>query len=114
MTQEKARALFELAGLPASRLWKLENRYWPEYPEYHQIRFDNPWWLAKTEFGLIEIGWRKRVIQINWSDTNFKTVVTEDPVTQDDYIVHAWSYEDAVKYLTELGKQMRAKIILIH
>jgi len=58
-----------------------------------------PWWLVKTHLGLIEIGWRKRVISINWSDTKVKTIVTTDNVTKDENGVHAYSVEDAVKYL---------------
>lgn len=95
--QSEVEALFLLAGFKVDRLWQLENKYWPKVPEYDCAR--TPWWLVKTEIGLVEIGWRKRVISINWSDTTIRKIVTEDTVTKGDSYVHAYSLEKAVEYL---------------
>jgi len=100
MNEEQAKALFLLAGFKVSRLHRLENKYWPE--AYVEERRGSPWWLAITEFGPIEIGWRKRVISIDWSDTPVRQEVTKDEVTKSDTLVHAWSYVKALEYLTAL------------
>lgn len=101
MTEDQAKALFLLAGFKATRFHRLENKYWPD--AYVEERRDSPWWLAITEFGPIEIGWRKRVISINWEDTAARVIVTEDNVTKEMTLVHAWSYVKALEYLTALA-----------
>jgi hypothetical protein len=101
MTEDQAKALFLLAGFRVSRFHRLENKYWPE--AYVEERRNSPWWLAITEFGPIEIGWRKRVVSINWEDTAARVMVTEDNVTKSTTGVHAWSYVKALEYLTTLA-----------
>lgn len=100
MTEAEAKSLFILAGLKVNRVWKLQNQYWPEVDDYLKIRAMNPWWLVMTEYGLVELGWRKRVVSIDWSATDVRAVVTTDDVTKCDTLVHAWNLPDAVKYLT--------------
>ena len=68
----------------------------------YRWRNASPAWLVKTSYGLIQIGWRKRVIAIEWSDTPIRTIVTDDNVTKSDTMVHAWSEETALKYLKAL------------
>lgn len=116
--EEQVRALFTLADIKILTLWKLPNGYWPEvapddwndhsqvntFLRYQRLRVDSPWWLVKTNFGLIKIGWRKRVLNIDWSDTEIRVIVTEDDVTKDKTLVHAWTQLKAVEYLTELKK----------
>lgn len=48
---------------------------------------------------MIRLGWRKRVLEIDWSDTPVRGEVTSDEVTKADMMVHAWSYEKAIGYL---------------
>lgn len=100
MNEEQARALFVLAGIEVQSIHRIENKYWPE--SYIELRSKSPWWLAQTPVGLIQIGWRKRVISINWENTSVRQVVTADDVTKDDTGVHAWSYIKALEYLTTL------------
>jgi hypothetical protein len=101
--EEQARGLFAVAGIPVSRMWKLENGYWPDGEHYDQVRKENPWWLVKTPDGMIAIGWRKRVIQIDWADTPIRMTVTEDDVTKSETMVHAYSYGKALEYLAALA-----------
>jgi hypothetical protein len=131
MTEEKVRALFALADIPVLRLWQLPNGYCggniksyadavQPIREYHEgvttltreaLEFLNvavasarhPWWLVKTPFGLVEIGWRKRVININWEETPVRAVVTKDDVTSSETFVHAWGEEKALEYLKALA-----------
>jgi hypothetical protein len=107
MTEEQARAIFLLAGVPAGKLHRLENGYWPE--AYVERRRDSPWWLATTEYGPVVIGWRKRVISIDWSDTKVRAIVTDHDVTKDETGVHAWGYASAVEYLTEWRRHAERK-----
>lgn len=107
MKREEVEALFKLADIPVEKIWEISNKYWPDTPQYTDIRRNNPWWLVKTiPYGMFEIGWRKRVIQIDWSDTGKYTTVTADDVTKNGTMVHAWSYAKAVEYLTEWKKQV--------
>lgn len=102
MTEDQARALFLLAGIHVSKLHQLENKYWPE--PYVEERKRSPWWLAMTAAGPVTIGWRKRVISIDWEDTALRIVVTKDEVTKGETYVHAWSYVKALEYLTALAQ----------
>lgn len=97
MTKEQCQAYFTIAGFEILRIWELTNQYWPEV---------SPWWLVKTAFGLIEIGERKCVIIIDWIDTKYRGFITEDNVTMDSGMVHAWSEEKMVEYLRTLREKL--------
>mgnify|MGYP007079442166 CR=1 FL=1 len=106
MKEEEAKALMVLAGIQTTNLHEVVNPYWPRTPEYDEERRNNPWWLALTPFGPILLGWRKRVIYITWKHTQYRGKITEDQVTMDDKMVHAWNYSDALTYLTTLRKKL--------
>jgi len=106
-SKTKVLAMFEVAGFKTLNVWELVNQYWGNVPDYYQIARDSPWWLVKTDFGLIRIGWRKRVIEIDWSDTKYRGKVTDDNVTQNDTYAHAWSELDATRYLCKLNKLIK-------
>lgn len=100
--EEEFRAIFTLAGIEIQKTWYLQNNYWPNHPDYFDIR--TPWYLFRTPLGLIRIGWRKRVISIHWEDTPIKKTVTEDNVTKDEQMVHAYTPEKAIEYLKALAR----------
>jgi hypothetical protein len=62
-----------------------------------------PWFLVTTLKGLIEIGWRKRVIQVDWKHSEVTKTAEElfpnEEVTKFDRMIHAWSYEAAARYI---------------
>lgn len=62
----------------------------------------SPWWEVDFKnVGPITIGWRKRVIEINWLSTGRKiSGVTDDEVTKSETMVHAYGYSRALEYLT--------------
>lgn len=69
---------------------------------YYQIF---PWLLVTTTKGVFKIGWRKRVIVIDWSATLNKSLAIElfsDYVTMGDHMIHAWGYEKAKEYIEKL------------
>lgn len=93
-------ALTVLSKIAHSGVHKTPNLYWPDHPNYDDMREKYPWWVIHVEGGgLITIGWRKRVICIDWSMTNRRGIVTEDDVTKDDTMVHAWTVDKALEYL---------------
>lgn len=92
------RGLFAMAKIPIlGEPIPIPNKYWGKSPDLH------PWWLVKTSRGYVELGWRKRVLSIDWKDTDVRVVVTADDVTKDQERVHAYSTAKAVEYLTVLG-----------
>lgn len=96
MTLDEAKSLFTLAGIPVLAHWELVNGYWGRNDR------TGSWWLLKTPRGLIRIGRRKRVIEIDWTDTDLRKVVTADEVTKDQTSVHAWEMLKAAEYLKAL------------
>lgn len=103
-TEQLVRSYFLIAGFQVSNVKKLSHGYWGGCPEHADIIKQRPWWFVRTEIGWIEIGWRKRVIHIGWEDTPVRGIVTEDNVTKENTMVHAYSALDAIKYLTELKR----------
>lgn len=104
MKKEHAVALFEMAGFDVKSVHELPNGYWP--PAYVEARAASPWWLLETQYGLVKIGWRKRVISIDWEPTGFSdqesAVPRGDQTTATEHLVHAWTYPKALEYLTTL------------
>lgn len=62
-----------------------------------------PWLQVTTALGVITLGWRKRVIVIDWTDsvltTTAQELFPEEDVTKQGKLIHAWSYEKAREYL---------------
>lgn len=100
---KEIQAIFTLAGIEVEKFFALENGYWPKMPSYFAIA--TPWYLAKTKLGLIKIGNRKRVIQIEWADTMIRKIITSDDVTKSETMVHAWNTDKAVEYLRALSHE---------
>lgn len=71
--------------------------------EYHRCEYDAPWFMVDTEIGTIKIGWRKRVINIEWSRVlsydKFHTLFAGENVTLWGEGIHAWGYAKATEYL---------------
>ena len=112
MTEDQVKAIFLLAGIEVQKLHELKNGYGSE-------SYRGPWWLVKTEWGLIQIGWRKRVISIDWEDTGLridekanreyefhKYPITQDNTTMWNKGIHAWGYGKAVEYLGDFKLRM--------
>lgn len=89
---------FEKAGCGPIYVKEIPNEYWRTMCE--------PWLLVTTKIGPIKIGWRKRVINICWEDSDLKTKAEElfpkEDVTKHDRLIHAWSYDKAVEYLRKI------------
>lgn len=107
MSREQVLALFLLAGIEVLDAKELANQYWPRVPDYAVLIMESPWWLVRTNVGCIVIGWRKRVISIEWKDTPIRKVLTERSVTKDDTMIHAYGYVEALEYLTAFASEMK-------
>lgn len=71
-----------------------------------------PWYKVNTPDGDIIIGWRKRVINIQWLDNYrfFTETFDSENVTKefdDCRLIHAWSCEKAVEYLIRAKKSIK-------
>jgi len=78
ITKSEAEALFVLAGIPVLNMKPLPDGY--DYDPAQDMRyFDHPptrvWWFIMSPCGWVEIGWRHRVISINWEDKQQMDVV---------------------------------------
>ena len=96
LTKLHIACLFSLANIDVLGVEAIDNEYSPSLID------TLPWWKVLTPIGTIKIGNRKRVISIDWTDTDVRHVVTEDHVTKSDCLVHAWSVGKAVNYLIAL------------
>lgn len=74
--------------------------------EYTSQWYARTWLIVTTKVGRIKIGWRKRVINIDWSDSAVKHEAEElfagEDVTKGNYYIHAWGYEKAKEYLKKI------------
>jgi hypothetical protein len=88
------------AEIPFSDFYMIPNEYYPGDPDYF-----GPWFMVETPQGRLKIGWRKRVINIDWSGTGLnpspETFASED-VTKGMSYIHAWGTDKAVEYLRKL------------
>lgn len=62
-----------------------------------------PWFIVTTKVGRIKIGRRKRVIEIDWSQTvgtkSSDELFSLETVTKGQRYIHAWSLGDARRYI---------------
>lgn len=94
---ESFQAMFRLAGFKVAGFESIPNQYC-RTPDCCP-----PWYRVTTESGVIEIGWRKRVMSIDWSATQRDLLdFFYDDVTKDRYYIHAWTNAKAVEYLAVL------------
>jgi hypothetical protein len=112
LTRERVQALFLLAGITVKKIRALPDGYSydPDDDRYFSTPPYQVWWFVKTAVGWIEIGWRKRVININWEDLPVRTIVTDDNVTKNFEMVHAYSEEKAIEYLAALSREITKKV----
>lgn len=65
-----------------------------------------PWLSVTTTSGIFKIGWRKRVISLDWSRTLCKKTAEDlfedENTTKGNYYIHAWSLDDAKKYINTI------------
>lgn len=97
---EHFQSMFKLAGFKTAIFTAIPNGYWGERAGW----YGTPWYIVETPYGKIKIGWRKRVINIDWSDTgkDLELFFKNEDVTKWNHGIHAWSSAKAVSYLATL------------
>lgn len=76
--------------------------------EYGSVSYRGPWFRLRTKVGHFVIGWRKRVIQIDWSETGFDgtELFTGEGVTRGAHMIHALGTDKAVEYLGKIRQAL--------
>lgn len=104
------RRWFGEAGLTPVLVEPIPNDYWPTSGAYADVRLASPWAVVTSEIGRVTIGCRKRVIEINWTDSTVKQdAPTLFPDVQDtkggrgERYIHAWNSACAVGLLRRLA-----------
>jgi len=92
--------IFTKAGFSKIELKSIPN-------EYCSCNMCAPWFEANTELGVFKIGWRKRVINIDWTRVNNKKKLLKhlfigEDVTKGNNYIHAWGDEKAIDYLSRI------------
>lgn len=81
----------------------VRNQYHLEDSAYGQM---HPWFDVTTKRGIFLVGWRKRVINLDWSRTDIKTdgnvLFADQQVTKDKTYIHAYGYERCKGYVDQL------------
>lgn len=79
--------------------------------EYHSGLYANPWFIIESKWGPIRIGWRKRVINIDWSQSKMKhdgTVLFKEihdkGITCWETGIHAYGKDAAIEHLSRLAR----------
>lgn len=79
-----------------------KNGYWGD--AWHARHL--PWFVVTTEVGRFVVGWRKRVIHLDWSAVpgakDAEALFPNEDVTKDDKSIHAWGYEKAAEYVAKV------------
>jgi hypothetical protein len=64
-----------------------------------------PWFVVTTKIGRIKIGCRKRVINIDWSETKVpeaEALFPQEDVTKSGRSIHAWGFDKAREYVLRI------------
>lgn len=89
--------IFSKAGFYPIFIEKIPN-------EYDKAMGYMPWVMVTTQIGHFKVGWRKRVLVLNWTKTlvhDFaERIFPKENVTKDDCEIHCWGYEKLQEYLT--------------
>lgn len=95
------RGRFAESGFSPIRMVQIPNEYWPE--PYVLERLSTPWFEVTTDIGTFKVGWRKNVIELDWSKTDLtrtaESLLPDENVTRKDRMIHCWSFDDLTRYL---------------
>lgn len=100
--RERFDVIFSKAGFTQISLAEIPNQYCP-------CIICEPWYRARTEVGTITIGWRKRVINIDWSRAtraDLRPLFANEPVTKEAGLIHAYGEAKAEEYLRRVREEL--------
>ena len=105
--EQQFRKIFEDAGFEDIRMNQTPN----QYCRCHRCA---PWFNVNSTLGTILIGWRKRVINIEWNGLfegkapDLSHLFKEEDVTKWETGIHAWGWEAAQEYLSRVRSHLTA------
>lgn len=101
IAEKEREELIGLFGSEAIYVEEIPNGYFDNWATKHL-----PWFVVTTKLGRIKIGWRKRVILIDWEGSDIQKraedIFPTEDVTKGDFYIHAWGLDKAVEYLVKL------------
>jgi len=104
---EKFEECFSKAGYTDIEITPIPNEY---CHDIYNCTMCADWLNVKTKWGVIKIGWRKRVINIDWSGCKIipdvNVIFKNEDVTKGEDFIHAWGWEKCTDYLTSLREGM--------
>ena len=81
--------------------------------EYYRSEYSEPWYIFYTSKGPLKVGWRKRVIHLDWSGFPAKMSASElfpsEDVTKGPHYIHAWGFEKLERYVKVLLNESSSK-----
>ena len=94
--------IFKDAGFKTIHVETIDSEYCSE-----SCCYKFPWIIVTTSKGRIKLGWRKRVMNLDWSESDI-TVMGEilfkgEETTKGEKYIHCWSKDKAIEYLKKLN-----------
>lgn len=93
--------LFKSAGFDTVHVETIDSEYCKE-----PCCYKYPWIIATTNQGRIKLGWRKRVMTLDWSDSDLgidgREFFKGEHTTIEQSYIHCWGKDKAVEYLRKL------------
>ena len=110
ISRSEVTSIFNLAGFKVISVKLLPDGYGYDIddPRYFAEPPRCGWWFVKTEWGWFEVGWRKRVLSIEWSDTKLPFDFTDHSTTRGSNFVHVSDVPDALICLTRVRIALEA------
>lgn len=87
--------VFTRAGMEHVIMKPIPNGYCP-------CEVCGPWFEVQTPYGMITLGWRKRVINVDCNWVDLRALFPEENVTMGKDYIHAWGYDKAVEYIKKI------------
>jgi hypothetical protein len=104
-TKGEFQKAFSDAGLNTIFMEEIPNEYFGEDDTWG---IGDPWYIVTTSIGHIKVGWRKRVIVLDYERTTIEDfagkLFPDEDVTMGDRMIHAWGYEKLTEYLKKLSR----------
>ena len=89
--------IFKNAGFEKFKLKAIANGYCP-------CESCGPWFIVTTPIGNWTVGWRKRVINIEWPSLKFdaESLFKDESVTKSNIMIHAYGKDKASEYINKI------------
>ena len=101
---KRARRCFTEADIAPIYVKEIDNEYCGPMCCPHRV-----WLLVYTQAGPIKVGWRKSVMELNWSHSQItrsvEAVFASENVTKGDRMIHTWGYDKLTEYLRRLFEE---------